>query len=133
MNNISIIGRMVADPEIRTVGDGITNARFKVAVDRRAHDKNGNRQTDFLPCVAWRKTAEFVGKYFTKGQRIALEGAVQIDSYTAQDGSQRAFTYINVENVEFCESKGAPAQAPAAPAPAKAEEYQETIDDDLPF
>lgn len=129
MNKVMLLGRLTRDPEMTTVGDGIARAAFTVAVDRRQTDQNGNRVTDFIPCVAWRKTAEFIGKYFRRGQRIALEGSIEIRQYTAQDGSQRTFTDVNVLGAEFCESKGAPQDA----APAPQQEYREVEDDDLPF
>ena len=127
MNKVIMIGRLTADPKGGTTQGGITYTRFSIAVDRRGTDSNGNRQTDFFNCVAWRGTADFIGKYFTKGMRIALEGELQNHDYTAQDGSNRRETQIVVSSAEFCERKQAQETAP------KQEEYQEYDDPDLPF
>ena len=130
MNIVIMMGRLTADPKTGTTQSGIACARFSIAVDRRVPDANGNRQTDFFNCVAWRGTAEFIGKYFAKGMRIAISGELQNHDYTAQDGSSRRGTEIIVASAEFCERKQAP-EAPAAQA--QQDEYQETDDDDLPF
>ncbi len=104
MNNVSLIGRLTADPELRHTQSGVAMARFTVAVDRRV--KAGEeRQADFISVTAWRQTAEFVCKYFSKGNRIALTGSIRTGSYTAQDGSKRYTTDVWADNVEFCESK----------------------------
>lgn len=101
MNNVSLIGRLTKDPELKTTQSGLPVCRFTVAVDR-TYSKD---QTDFINCIAWRKTAEFISSYFSKGQRIALTGSIQTGSYTDKDGKTVYTTDINVGNVEFCESK----------------------------
>lgn len=101
MNNVSLIGRLTKDPEFKTTQSGLSVCRFTVAVDR-PYSKD---QTDFINCVAWKKTAEFISSYFSKGQRIALTGSIQTGSYTDKDGKTVYTTDINVGNVEFCESK----------------------------
>ena len=101
MNNVSLIGRLTKDPELKTTQSGLSVCRFTVAVDR-PYSKD---QTDFINCVAWKKTAEFINNYFCKGQRIALTGSIQTGSYTDKDGKTVYTTDINVNNVEFCESK----------------------------
>ena len=104
MNNVTLIGRLTADPELRHTQSGIAMSRFTVAVDRRV--KSGEeKQADFITVVAWRQTAEFVCKYFSKGRRIALTGSIRTGSYTAQDGSKRYTTEVFADNVEFCDSK----------------------------
>ena len=104
MNNVSLIGRLTADPELRTTQSGVSMARFSVAVDRRV--KAGEeRQADFINIVAWRQTAEFVCKYFSKGQRIAITGSIRTGSYTDRDGNKRYTTEVWADNAEFCESK----------------------------
>lgn len=104
MNNVSLIGRLTAEPELRHTQSGVAMARFTVAVDRRV--KAGEeRQADFINVTAWRQTAEFVCKYFSKGNRIALTGSIRTGSYTAQDGTKRYTTDVWADNVEFCESK----------------------------
>lgn len=104
MNNVSLMGRLTADPELRHTQSGTAMARFTVAVDRRT--KPGEeRQADFISVTAWNKQAEFVCKYFSKGNRIALTGSIRTGSYTAQDGSKRYTTDVWADSIEFCESK----------------------------
>ena len=100
MNNVSLLGRLTKNPELKTTQSGLSVCRFTVAVDR----PYSKEQTDFINCIAWRQTAEFVS-YFSKGQRIALAGSIQTGSYTDNDGKTVYTTDVNVNNVEFCESK----------------------------
>lgn len=127
MNKVCLVGRLTKDPEMRTTQGGVVACTFTVAVDRPFKDKNGNKQADFLPCVAWRNSAEFIGKYFTKGQRIGVEGSIQTRTYNAQDGSKRYVTEIVVDHAEFVESKQD--TVPAQPS----EEFVETDEAELPF
>lgn len=101
MNNVSLLGRLTKNPELKTTQSGLSVCRFTVAVDR----PYSKEQTDFINCIAWRKTAEFISSYFSKGQRIALAGSIQTGSYTDNDGKTVYTTDVNVNNVEFCESK----------------------------
>ena len=87
MNSICLMGRLTADPELKTTQSGVSVTSFSVAVDRAYRSKDQERQTDFINCVAWRQTAEFITRYFHKGNRIALQGSLQSRSYTANDGS----------------------------------------------
>ncbi len=105
MNNVSLIGRLTADPELKHTQSGIATVRFNIAVDRQYQKQGEERQADFIGIVAWRQTAEFICRYFTKGQRIALTGRIQTGSYTATDGSKRYTFDVLAENVEFCDSK----------------------------
>lgn len=119
MNRVTIIGRLTADPELRQTQSGVSSCRFTVAVDRRFADKNtGERQADFITCIAWRQTAEFVSRYFNKGKMIALEGTLRTGKYTDKQHSDVTHytTDVFVENVEFCGDKGNPQQAVAATA-----------------
>ena len=110
MNSVQIIGRLTASPELKHTQPGIANSRFNVAVDRRV--KQGEeKQADFINVVAWGKTAEFICKYFVKGQRIALTGRIQTGSYTDRDGNKRYTFDVVAENVEFCESRQAQPQS----------------------
>ena len=106
MNSICLMGRMTGDPELKTTQNGVSVTSFSVAVDRAYRSKDQERQTDFINCVAWRNTAEFISRYFRKGQRIALQGSLQSRKYTANDGSQRTVYEVVVDNAFFCESKG---------------------------
>ena len=108
MNNVTLMGRLTADPELRQTQSGISSCRFTVAVDRKFADKNtGERQADFISCVAWRQTAEFVSKYFSKGKMIALTGTLRTGSYTDKNHSDITHytTDVFVETVEFTGEK----------------------------
>lgn len=105
MNQVCLIGRLTADPELRHTQSDIATTRFSLAVDRQFSKKDEERQTDFINIVAWRGTAEFICKYFGKGQKIALTGRIQTGSYTDKDGNKRYTFDVIADNVEFCESK----------------------------
>ena len=93
MNNVSLIGRLTADPELRHTQSGVATTRFSIAVDRRV--KTGEeRQADFINIVAWNQRAEMICKYFSKGQRIGITGSIRTGSYTAQDGTKRYTSVI---------------------------------------
>lgn len=129
MNIVALVGRLTRDPEMRQTQSGISVASFTVAVDRRYTNNDGQREADFIACVAWRQTAEFVAKYFTKGQRIGLTGSLQTRQYTAQDGSKRTVCEVVAENVEFVERKADAAQG----APQGLQEATPEDNQDLPF
>lgn len=132
MNTITVIGRLTRDPDVRTGQSGKSFVKFTIAVDRKFKDAHGNKQTDFLICKAFNKTADFIGTYFTKGMKIGLTGSMQVDSYTTQDGTEQKETYIAVNEAEFVESKqteSAPAQAPAsAPVQGASKKVQASLD-----
>ena len=106
LNHITIMGRLTRDPELRRTGSGIAVASFTVAVDRDfASRESGERETDFIDCVAWRQTGEFVSKYFTKGRMAVVSGRLQIRSWTDKDGNKRRTAEVVADNVYFGESK----------------------------
>ena len=106
MNQIVIMGRMTRDPELRHTPNGVAVASFSLAVDRGyASKESGERQTDFIDVVAWRGTAEFVSKYFTKGQMTAVTGRLQIRDWTDKDGNKRRSAEVVADNIYFTESK----------------------------
>jgi len=106
MNQIVIMGRLTRDPELRHTPNGVAVASFSLAVDRGFSPKDGGeRQTDFNDVVAWRNTAEFVSKYFAKGQMAAVTGRLQIRDWTDKDGNKRRSAEVIAENVYFTESK----------------------------
>lgn len=105
MNKVILIGRLARDPEMRTTISGTNVTRFTVAVTRTFQDQNGERGADFINCVAWRRQAENIAKYCTKGTQVAIEGRIQTGSYDAQDGSKRYTTDIICDNVTFLGSK----------------------------
>ena len=106
MNKAIIIGRLTRDPEMRTTTSGTNSTSFTVAVSRNYANANGERETDFINCVAWRKQAENIAKYCTKGSQVAVEGRIQTRSYDAQDGTKRYVTEIIADNVTFLGGKG---------------------------
>lgn len=154
MLNVAVLmGRLVADPELRQTPNGVSVTSFTLAVDRSYVKSGAERQTDFVDIVAWRNTAEFVCKYFRKGQLAAVQGAIQTRSYTDKEGNKRKAFEIVADNVHFAEPKRDaaiggthPAERPESrtaapgerPVPAyssgKADEFEEIpSDDDLPF
>ena len=140
MNKVIIIGRLTADPEFRQTQSGVASCRFTVAVDRKFVDKQtGEREADFLTCTAWRQTAEFVSKYFSKGSKIALEGSLRTGKYQDKNYSDVTHytTDIIVENVEFVEKKGSNNSAQQLAQQAQSEgigEYEELLtEDEMPF
>ena len=163
LNHITIMGRLTRDPELRRTGSGIAVASFTLAVDRDFSPRDGGeRETDFIDCVAWRQTGEFVSKYFTKGRMAVVSGRLQIRSWTDKDGNKRRTAEVVADNVYFGDSKrddqggssysgnsygsygnyGSAPAAPAAPAyggysapSAPASDFAMLDDDDaqLPF
>lgn len=145
LNNAVIMGRLVADPELRTTGSGIFVCSFTVAVDRRFTRQGEDRQADFIDIIAWRQTAEFVCKYFRKGSMIAVQGYIQTRTYEDKTGAKRKAVEIVADNVSFCGSKaesntGSFARettyaAQPAPSYSTADEgdFKEIPEDDLPF
>ena len=151
MNQAILIGRLTADPEVRTTGSGIVYARFSLAVDRRYRDANGNKQTDFINVVAWRKTGELCGQYLSKGRQCCVVGEIQTRSYDGQDGIKRYVTEVIANEVEFLGGSRRDGVADSSSAPennvdtgAEASNttagtsvipngFKEVTDDELPF
>ena len=146
INTVALMGRLTYDPELRSTPSGVSVIRFQVACDRNYQKSGEERQADFIDCVAWRQTAEFISRYFRKGSMIAVEGSIQTSNYTDKDGNKRKQVEVVANNVSFCGSKaetGMESQtrdyAPAAPSYANADnsDFEEIVDsdeeDDLPF
>ena len=140
LNVVALMGRLVADPQLRQTTTGKNVASFRVAVDRGRKDANGQNQADFFDIVAWDKSAEFVCRYFQKGSMIAVEGRLQSRNYQDKSGNNRTSIEILAHNVHFAgaKSQNAPAREPdVAPPPASATSLDSfaPIDDtdDLPF
>jgi len=156
LNHIVIMGRLVADPELRTTPSGVSVATLRLAVDRDFKNKQtGERETDFINVVAWRATAEFVSRYFAKGRMAVAEGRLQIRPYTDRDGNKRTVAEVVADNIYFGDSRrdgdgggftpqysggGSYGAAPAQPsggyaAPAGGDQFAELAGDDgdLPF
>ncbi len=154
-NKAILIGRLVADPELRTTPGGISVCSFRIAVDRPYTPRDGSEKVaDFIDIVAWRERAEFVSRYFSKGKPILVEGSIQTRSYVDKNDQKRTAVEVVADNLRFVESKSASNQAAsrplpsdmdapsrggiAAPSPAyssgNAEDFAEIEDDgDLPF
>lgn len=105
MNKVILIGRLTRDPEMRTTPSGVATTSFSIAVQRNYANAQGDREADFINCVAWRKQAENIAKYCTKGSQVAVDGRIQTRNYDAQDGTKRYVTEVVVENVEFVGGK----------------------------
>lgn len=130
MNKVILIGRLVADPEIRYTQSGKAVASYRLAVDR-PFKQDGQQEADFINCVAWGKTGEFAGNYLHKGTKIAIEGRIQTGSYE-KDGVKHYTTDVVVDRHEFCESRSS---GQAATANSNAGQAFTELDDDgdLPF
>ena len=134
MNKVIITGRLTADPELRQTQSGVSSCRFTVAVDRKfANKETGEREADFISCQAWRNTADFIGRYFTKGKMIAIEGSLRTGSY--KDKNHPDITHyttdVMVDNVEFCGDKGektSPAQNMVNQAQAAGVQTEAVVD-----
>lgn len=100
-----LIGRLTKEPELRYLQNGTATASFNLAVTRRFANQNGEREADFINCIAWGKAAEFVANYFKKGQLMALEGRLQVRSYDGNDGKKHWVTEVVAEQIEFCGGK----------------------------
>ena len=137
MNKVIIIGRFTRDPEIKySTGENATaTARFSLAVNRRFKNKEGNYDADFINCVAFGKTAEFIEKYFTKGMAIGITGHIQTGSYTNKEGQKVYTTDVVVEETEFVESKnkGASDNVPNNNANSNSDFEEVISEDEMPF
>lgn len=144
LNKVILMGRLTADPELRQTPGNVSVLQFNVAVDRNFVAQSGERETDFITCVAWRQTAEFVNKYFKKGDMIAVEGNLRTRNYDDKNGVKHYMTEVYVDSVYFCGSKNGNANGNAnrtytAPdpyrnsAPAPAEDAFISIGDESDF
>lgn len=118
LNHIVIMGRLTREPELRRTGSGVAVAGFTVAVDRDYAQQGQEKETDFIDCVAWRQTGEFVAKYFGKGSMIVVSGRLQIRSWTDKDGNKRRTAEVVADNCYFGESRGHSEGRPGAQAAA---------------
>ena len=105
LNRITIMGRLTRDPELRRTDSGVAVASFTIACDRDFGEKDGQKEVDFIDCVAWRNTGEFVSKYFTKGRMAVISGRLQIRSWTDKDGNKRKAAEVVADNAYFADSK----------------------------
>lgn len=142
LNKAILMGRLTADPDVRSTPNGVSVTTFSLAVDRGYAKQGEERQTDFINIVCWRSTADFVGKYFSKGQLVAVEGSIRTRNYTDNNGDKRYVTEVVATEVFFAEKRGQTAEVKKdaiADATASNEqnfEYGEQLqysDGDLPF
>ena len=148
INIVALMGRLTYEPELKSTPNGLSVIRFQLAVDRSYQAKGQERQADFIDCVAWRQTAEFISRYFHKGSMIAIEGTIQTSNYTDKNGNNRKQTEVLANNVSFCGSKaenGSQGTQGAQneqytqggmdinPDTSDFEEIVDDTDDDLPF
>ncbi len=144
LNKVVLMGRFTKDPELRSTPQGVSVCNFRLGVTRN-YKTNGSYESDFIDCVAWRNTAEFISKFFKKGNLVCVEGSLQSRSWE-QDGQRRSTLEVMVDNTYFVESKkdadggdfggagfSAPAGAPAEPKESFSSEGFNALDDDLPF
>lgn len=135
LNTAIVMGRLVADPELRHTDSDISVTNFTLAVERSYVKTGSDRQTDFIDIIAWRGTADFVCKYFRKGQLVAVQGSIQTRAYTDKDGNKRKAVEIVATNVHFAEPKRDEKtdESPKAPD-VESDDFEEVpSDDDLPF
>ena len=141
MNKVILMGRLVADPEIRYTQSNIAMARFRIAVNRPGKARQGETPADFIQITAWRGTAEFVGKYFHKGQQVLVEGYIRNNSWTDQQGNKRYRDDVHAEQVYFADSKkdntanNTPGNSDLAEQPLSGDGFYSLNEDDedLPF
>lgn len=139
LNKIFIMGRLTRDPELRTTNSGTSVASFSLAVDRNYKGADGEKETDFIDCIAWRQTGEFAAKYFAKGRMAVVEGRLQIRPWTDKEGNNRRSAEVIVDNMYFGDSKRdgdtGGARPAGGPVNVSANDWQEVDEDDgdLPF
>lgn len=134
MNKAILVGNLTREPEMRATPNGVSVTSFTVAVNRRYKSQDGQQQTDFINCVAWRGTAEFIAKYFTKGSKIGVIGTIQTRTYDDQNGNKRYVTEVVCDEAEFAGSKAQNTGANKQEAASDGlKEYEPLDDSELPF
>ncbi len=138
VNNVVIMGRLTYEPELKSTPNGVSVIHFQVACDRNFSKSGEERKTDFIDVTAWRQTAEFVSRYFSKGSMIAVQGSIQTENFTDKDGNKRKSVDVVANNVSFCGSKAESGAASSHSAPSYASDNSDfeeipDDDDDLPF
>lgn len=137
LNNVTLMGRLTADPELRKTTNDKSVVSFSLAVERN-YKSEGETQVDFIRCTAWRQTAEFISKYFTKGQMLAVQGALRNEEYTTKSGDKRTNTVVLVDKAFFCDRKSGATEKPIEPSSLENTVADDAFmpledDDDLPF
>ena len=129
LNQAVLMGRLTAEPELKHTQSGVAVVRFTLAVDRSYAKQGEERQTDFINITAWRQTADFVSRYFRKGQLVAVQGTIQTGSYTDRDGNRRNTFEVLADQVHFAERK----QGGATPNVNPSDDFEELDEGDMPF
>ncbi len=133
INNVVLMGRLTATPELRSTQSGTSVTAFTIAVERAYVKQGEQRQTDYIDCVAWKNNAEFITRYFQKGSMIAVTGNIQTRTYEDKNGNKRKAVEVVVDSASFCGSKAESGKT-NKPAPAEESDFEEiSEDDDLPF
>ena len=144
LNSVVLMGRLTADPELKTTQSGVSVLSFCIAVDRSFQKQGEERQADFINLVAWRQSAEFISRYFRKGSMIAVQGSIQTRKYEDKEGNKRTAFEVVIDRASFCGSKAesGTASAPRLDSPSQGSSYSSASvddfeeiqsDDDLPF
>lgn len=136
LNNVVLMGRLTATPELKQTNSGTEVTSFTLAIDRPYTKQGEEKQTDFINCTAWRGTAKFIASYFTKGQMIAVIGSIQTRNYEDKNGNKRIATEVVVSNATFCGSKNENSNNNVSSSPAVPDinaDFEPLPDDDLPF
>ena len=111
MNKCILMGRLTKEPEVKNTSNQVAVCKFTIAVDRKFKDANGQKQTDFINCVAWRQTATFISSYFHKGSKIAIVGSIQTRTFDGDDGKRQYITEVVIDEADFVESKNSSSQS----------------------
>ena len=136
MNKVILIGNLTRDPEKKSTPNGVSTTSFSVAVQRNYKNAAGGYDADFINCVAWRSTADFIAQYFSKGQKICLEGSIQTRSYDDKNGVKRYVTEVNVDKAEFVGGKAEPKPETKEPEQVVMDGFEDFVpapDEELPF
>ncbi|NIM04627.1 MAG: single-stranded DNA-binding protein [Armatimonadetes bacterium] len=132
VNRVVLVGRLVADPELRYTPSGVAVARLRIAVDRPFTNQQGERETDFIDIVAWRQSAQFAADYLRKGRLIGVDGRLQVRSYTTQDGQRRRVWEVVADRIAGLDRAREEGAAPAARAQAEETEQEGAAPDERP-
>lgn len=132
INNVTLMGRLTAAPELKTTQSGTSVTAFSIAVERRYQSQDGQKITDFINCVAWRNTAEFITKYFNKGDMIAVTGEIQTRKYQDKNGNNRVAVEVVIDNASFCGGKNN-GSTDGNGSDANDDFVNINVDEDLPF
>ncbi|MDP4158191.1 MAG: single-stranded DNA-binding protein [Bacillota bacterium] len=133
LNRVVLIGRLTKDPELRYTPTGVAVTNFTLAIDRNYKNAQGERETDFIPCVVYRQLAEFTANYLAKGKMAAVDGRIQVRSFTTDDGQKRWVTEVVADQVHLLSPKDSGGQESSAPSGSRSLGREVSLDDDIPF